>query len=98
LEDELGALLLQRSAKGVAMPEAGARLYEHCQIVFKQLDPARHDVRKSIERPSGVVAVGLPHSLMTVLALPLLQLTTARYPDVRLALKQDNTHFVGSCI
>jgi DNA-binding transcriptional LysR family regulator len=98
LEEELGALLLQRSAKGVAMTEAGARLYEHCQIVFKQLDRARHDVRKSIERPSGVVAVGLPHSLMTVIALPLLQLTTARYPDVRLELKQEHTHLLGNDI
>lgn len=98
LEEELGAQLLQRSAKGVAMTEAGARLYEHCQIVFKQLDRARHDVRKSIARPSGVVAVGLPHSLMTVLALPLLQLTTARYPDVRLELKQEHTHVLSNDI
>src|SRR5689334_11050734 len=96
LEVELGAVLLQRSAKGVAMTEAGARLYEHCQIVFKQLDRARLDVRKSVERPSGVVTVGLPHSLMTVLALPMLQLTSARYPDVRLELKQEHTHVLGS--
>jgi DNA-binding transcriptional LysR family regulator len=31
---------------------------------------------------------------MTVLALPLLQLTTARYPDVRLELKQEHTHLL----
>lgn len=98
LEEELGTPLLQRSAKGVATTEAGARLYEHCQIVFKQLDRARLDVRKSVERPSGVVTVGLPHSLMTVLALPMLQLTTARYPDVRLELKQEHSHVLSSNI
>jgi len=96
LEEELGTALLQRSAKGVSTTEAGARLYEHCQIVFKQLDRARLDVRKSVERPSGVVTVGLPHSLMTVLALPMLQLTSARYPDVRLELKQEHTHVLSS--
>lgn len=96
LEEELGTPLLQRSAKGVATTEAGARLYEHCQIIFKQLDRARLDVRKSVERPSGVVAVGLPHSLMTVLALPMLQLTSTRYPDVRLELKQEHTHVLGN--
>ena len=95
LEEELGTPLLQRSAKGVATTEAGARLYEHCQIVFKQLDRARLDVRKSVERPSGTVTVGLPHSLMTVLALPILQLTTARYPDVRLELKQEHSHVLS---
>jgi LysR family transcriptional regulator, nitrogen assimilation regulatory protein len=98
LEEELGTPLLQRSAKGVATTEAGARLYEHCQIVFKQLDRARLDVRKSVERPSGTVTVGLPHSLMTVLALPMLQLTTARYPDVRLELKQEHSHVLSSNI
>ncbi|MCO5091671.1 LysR family transcriptional regulator [Bosea sp. (in: a-proteobacteria)] len=96
LEDAFGTPLLQRSAKGVATTEAGARLYEHCQIVFKQLDRARLDVRKSIERPSGVVTVGLPHSLMTVLALPMLQRTRARYPDVRIELKQEHTHVLGN--
>jgi LysR family nitrogen assimilation transcriptional regulator len=98
LEEELGTPLLQRSAKGVVMTEAGARLYEHCQIVFKQLDRARLDVRKSVERPSGIVTVGLPHSLMTVLALPMLQLTTARYPDVHLELKQEHSHVLSSNI
>jgi LysR family nitrogen assimilation transcriptional regulator len=98
LEEELGTALLQRSAKGVATTEAGARLYEHCQIVFKQLDRAQLDVRKSVERPSGVVTVGLPHSLMTVLALPMLQLATARYPDVRLELKQEHSHVLSSNI
>lgn len=96
LEEELGTPLLQRSAKGVATTEAGARLYEHCQIVFKQLDRARLDVRKSVERPSGVVTVGLPHSLMTVIALPLLQLTNSRHPEVRLELKQEHTHVLSS--
>jgi LysR family transcriptional regulator, nitrogen assimilation regulatory protein len=95
LEEELGTPLLRRSAKGVATTEAGARLYEHCQIVFKQLDRARLDVRKSVERPSGVVTVGLPHSLMMVLALPMLRLTAARYPEVRLELKQDHSHILG---
>ncbi|MCW3474926.1 LysR family transcriptional regulator [Limobrevibacterium gyesilva] len=98
LEEELGTPLLQRSAKGVATTEAGARLYEHCQIIFKQLDRARLDVRKAVERPSGVVTVGLPHSLMTVLALPMLQLTTERYPDVRLELKQEHSHVLSGNI
>ncbi|MHC2279936.1 LysR family nitrogen assimilation transcriptional regulator [Bradyrhizobium diazoefficiens] len=96
LEDELGTPLLRRSAKGVATTEAGARLYEHCQIVFKQLDRARLDVRKSVERPSGVVTVGLPYSLMAVLALPMLQLTSARYPEVRLELKQEHSHVLSN--
>jgi DNA-binding transcriptional LysR family regulator len=98
LEQELGAALLQRSAQGVALTEAGARLYDHCQILFKQIDRAKLDIRKSVEKPSGLVAVGMPHSLMTVLALPLLEMTTKLCPDVRLELKQDQSHLMAGTI
>ncbi|HLW92587.1 MAG TPA: LysR family transcriptional regulator [Roseiarcus sp.] len=98
LEQDLGTTLLQRSAQGVATTEAGARLYDHCQILFKQVDRARLDVLKSVEKPSGLVAVGMPHSLMTVLALPLLEMTTKRCPDVRLELKQEQSHMLAGAI
>jgi LysR substrate binding domain len=65
-------------------------------MTLPQLDRARLDVRKSVERPSSVVAVSLPHRLMSVLALLLLQLSTARFPDVRLELKQEHTYVLGS--
>jgi LysR family transcriptional regulator, nitrogen assimilation regulatory protein len=96
LELDLGTPLLQRSAQGVATTEAGARLYDHCQILFKQIDRARLDVRKSVGRPSGLVTVGMPHSLMTVIALPLLEMTTQRCPDVRLVLKQEQSHLLAN--
>jgi DNA-binding transcriptional LysR family regulator len=98
LELDLGTTLLQRSAQGVATTDAGARLYDHCQILFKQVDRARSDVRKSVERPSGHVTVGLPYSLMTVIALPLLEMMTKRCPDVRLELKQEQSHLLAGAI
>lgn len=98
LELDLGTPLLQRSAQGVVATEAGARLYDHCQILFKQVDRARSDVRKSVERPSGQVTVGMPHSLMTVIALPLLEMMTERCPDVRLELKQEQSHLLAGAI
>jgi LysR family transcriptional regulator, nitrogen assimilation regulatory protein len=98
LEQDLGATLLQRSAQGVAATEAGARLYDHCQILFKQVDRARLDVVRSVERPSGLVAVGMPHSLMALLALPLLKLTTERFPEIRLELKQEQSHVLAAAV
>jgi DNA-binding transcriptional LysR family regulator len=92
LEDEFGIALLKRSPQGVAATEAGLRLYEHCQILFKQVDRARLDVVRAVERPSGLVALGMPHSLMAVLALPLLTAATERLPDVRIELKQEQSH------
>ena len=60
LEDEFGTALLKRSPQGVAVTEAGQTLYEHCEILFKQIDRARIDVLHAVERPSGVVSVGMP--------------------------------------
>ncbi|MCB1488454.1 MAG: LysR family transcriptional regulator [Bauldia sp.] len=95
LELDLGTPLLQRSRQGVTTTEAGDRLYDHCQILFKQVERARSDIRRSVGDPSGRVVVGMPHSLASVIALPLLQAMTKRYPEVRLELRQDQSHFLA---
>ncbi len=96
LEDDLGTLLLQRSPHGIAMTEAGERLYEHCQIIFGQIDRARHAVRSSVAKPSGQVAIGMPYSVMTVLGLPLLKTVSQAYPGLCMELVQDHSHLLTS--
>ena len=80
LEQDLGAVLSAALAAGRGRNEAGIRLYDHCQILFKQVDKARLDVLRSVEKPSGRSRLGMPHSLMAVLALPLLEQATKRFP------------------
>ena len=98
LEEEFGTALLKRSSHGVAVTEAGERLYEHCDILFKQVERARLDVARSVDRPSGFVSVGMPHSLMAVLALPLLRAATQQLPDVRVELKQEQSHNLAAAV
>lgn len=98
LEQDLEVSLLHRSTQGVVMTEAGERLYEHCQILFQQLDRARLEVRKSVDKPSGHVAIGMPYSIVKVLALPLLQATTHTYPQVHLEIMQDHSHHLAGRI
>ena len=83
LEGEFETPLLHRSTHGIATTEGGQRLYEHCQIIFKQLERARLDVRKSVERPSGHVTIGMPYSIVKVLTVALLEATTRVYPGFR---------------
>ncbi len=96
LEQELEAPLLQRSAQGVATTEAGDRLYQHCQILFQQLERAKLDVRKSVEKPSGHVAIGMPYSIVRILTVPLLQTTTRLYPQVQLEISQEQSHVLAT--
>lgn len=92
LERDYDIQLLRRSAHGTSPTEAGERLYEHCQIIFQQVDRARLDVRASGNRPSGQVVVGMPQSIASVLGLPLLLAVTERLPEIRLELLQDHSH------
>jgi LysR family nitrogen assimilation transcriptional regulator len=90
LEEELGALLLHRSAQGVHSTDAGKVFYEHAQAILKQVADARSAVSHSA-RPSGTVTLGLPHSISAALALPLLAAAREQYPDITLQLTEELT-------
>ncbi len=98
LEQEFETPLLRRSTHGVATTEGGQRLYEHCQILFKQFERAQLDVRKSIERPSGHVTVGMPQSIVKMLTVPLLEAATRLYPQVQVEISQDQSHLLSDRI
>jgi LysR family nitrogen assimilation transcriptional regulator len=89
LEEELGAKLLHRSAHGVLSTDAGKVFYEHAQAILKQVLDARTAVVQSLDRPSGNVSLGLPHSISGALALPLLTAARARYPEITLQLTEE---------
>jgi LysR family nitrogen assimilation transcriptional regulator len=86
MEASFGAKLLTRTRQGVAPTPAGRSLYRHAQIILKQLDQARVEVKHAYDEASGVVHVGLPLTAATVLAVPLLKATQARFPDISLHL------------
>lgn len=91
LEDELGVQLLHRTAQGVLSTDAGKVFYEHAQAILKQVADAQAAVVQSAERPSGSVTLGLPHSISSALALPLLRAIRQRYPEITLQLTEELT-------
>lgn len=96
LEEELETPLLYRSALGVMPTDAGHRLYEHCQIILQQVERAQIEVKKSGSKPLGRVVLGMPYSIVTVLALPLLKAVLSELPGVRLELRQDHSHVLAA--
>jgi len=91
LEDELGALLLHRSAKGMQATDAGKVFYEHALAILKQVSDAKSAVSQSADRPSGTVALGIPQSASGALAFPLLKAVRASFPDIVFQLTEELT-------
>ncbi|MDE2427863.1 MAG: LysR family transcriptional regulator [Burkholderiales bacterium] len=91
LEEELGALLLHRSAQGMQPTDAGKLFYEHAQAILKQVSDARSAVAQSTDKPTGTVALGIPQSASGALAFPLLKAVRAAFPDIVFQLTEELT-------
>lgn len=91
LEEELGALLLHRSAQGMQATDAGKIFYEHAQAILKQIADVKSAVTQSTDQPSGTVALGIPQSASGALALPLLNAVRSTYPDIVFQLTEELT-------
>lgn len=94
LELELGVQLLERVPKGIRLTEPGHRLLDHANHLVRQFEIACDDVRDSGTSPRGSVVIGLPQSIAKQLMLPLVQLTLARWPHIRLGITELSTGFV----
>ncbi len=90
LEGEFGQKLLLRTQRGVTPTEAGRVLYRHAQLILKQFEQAKVDVRQSGRALSGQVSVGLAlGTAASALVLPLLKTLRARHPAVVLHLNEN---------
>ena len=84
LEEDLGVPLLLRSNHGVTPTPAGDALYRHARLVLRQMEQLKQEVTKGGGAESGTVAVGLPTTMASVLAVPLFERLQDRYPGIRL--------------
>ena len=90
LESEFKQQLLIRTKRGVTPTAAGLVLYQHAQIILRQLDQACSAVVTAGEKLSGPVSVGLaPGTAASALALPLLQAVRHRHPSIVLYLNEN---------
>src|SRR3954447_4925799 len=89
LEGEVKQQLLLRTKRGVTPTEAGKVLYRHAQLILRQCDQAKVDMKAAGQGLLGAVSVGLaPGTAAAKLALPLLRTVRARHPGVLLYLNE----------
>jgi LysR family transcriptional regulator, nitrogen assimilation regulatory protein len=95
LESELKQQLFARNGRGVALTDAGRRLFDHSVAVLQRVAHAREDLGASRDAPVGRVTIGLPPSIARQLTLPLIDRFRKELPAARLAVVEGlSTHVV----
>lgn len=86
LETELRQQLFLRNGRGVALTEAGRRLFDHAVGIMQMVAHAQEDLGSSRDAPVGRVTIGLPPSIARQLTLPLIDRFKREFPAARLAI------------
>lgn len=88
LEAEMGCPLFVRVPRGVSPTASGVRLYEHASAILRAMQAARADVRDTKQEIVGEISVGLAHSAVKAIAVPLMQHVSQKFPKLRLHLSE----------
>ena len=95
LEQELGSDLLYRHGRGVVLTEVGSRFLAGIEEVLDRLQSVRGAAAAEREVPSGVVTLGMPPSLSSVVGAPLLQGLHTRWPEIYLRISDGFSGYVN---
>ncbi|GGP21539.1 LysR family transcriptional regulator [Silvimonas iriomotensis] len=90
LEERLGARLLNRTTRSVALTEAGEKLLNRIRPALTDIDEALQEVTNARERPSGALRINCSESAATPLIQHVLPDFLARYPDIHIEFVVDS--------
>ena len=82
LEDRLGARLLQRTTRKVALTDVGARYLERARRILGDVEEAEGSVEGEQTRPSGRLVVSAPVGFGRLHVSPVMSAYLIRYPEV----------------
>lgn len=88
LEEELGAQLFDRMARGTRPTPSGETFYRHCQRVLAEADAARQAVAGDPDRLSGPIEAGLAPTAAKGLVPKFLGGFLAEHPDVQVRIAE----------
>lgn len=91
LEEDIGAVLIDRSSKLVRLTETGDVFFKHAQKVVSLFDNLVPEVENSIHLEKGKIAIGLPPITGTTRFAQLLGNFKKRYPDIAIELFEFGT-------
>jgi LysR family nitrogen assimilation transcriptional regulator len=88
LELEFKQTLLLRNGRGVVTPDAGKLLLEYGRGILYQVERLREELGRARGALVGHVALGLPPSLLKILAVPIFREFREKFPSATLAIRE----------
>ena len=98
LEADLKTQLLLRSARGVRPTEAGKILYQHARAVSRNIEKINQEIKYRINSETGLVAVGLPTTIATVLAHSLFNRIHTKFPGIHLHIVETLSNYLNELL
>jgi LysR family nitrogen assimilation transcriptional regulator len=86
LEEELGRPVFRRHGHGVVLTDAGKILLERTQVLLRQLEQTKDEIRSGGTGPSGVVSLAVPPAAGQYLVPALVRRLGEAYPNVFLKI------------
>ena len=86
LEDRLGAQLLNRTTRRIAMTDVGAAYYERCVRIMAEVEEAEAVVSNLHTKPRGLLRVSVPVILGQLHFAPAVAAFLMQYAEVQLEL------------
>ena len=90
LEENVGAVLIERSTRHLRLTDAGLLLQRHARRILDDVGEAENAIGGLIGKPSGDLRVSVPFTFAAGPLAPMLPGFLERYPDVRVILTVDN--------
>lgn len=88
LEEEVGAILLQRSQRSVTLTAAGATYLEHARSILNQVMKASVEAVRIANGETGALKVAFIHSSTYRLLPTILEVFIRRHPQITLLLQE----------
>src|SRR5487761_545408 len=86
LEARVGAVLFMRTTRSVGLTEAGERFLTRAKPAFEELVAASEVARGLGQRPSGLLRLSVPRSVVPILLEPLIASFCQAHPEVEVEI------------
>src|ERR1700722_7793009 len=86
LEARLGAALFMRTTRSVGLTEAGQRFLSRAKPAFEELVAASEGARELGQRPTGLLRLSVPPSIVPLLMEPVIASFCESYPEIEVEI------------